>query len=787
MVAATLIPRSSRLVLTQICSGVGARIVLGHGLKVAPPLRESVGAKFRRAALPLLHPGERRNRWVSCMGAGLGRATLPLLLVLLALTSAAQAQSERAALPRRAGSCATDARAVARAAIETSCPCAAATSSRMHFDCARGVLTARLAVGEIAAGCLREALSEVRLSTCGRPGAVVCCRVRANGASRHRIMASAGDCRGTTAYSACVSTGWTSLATGCDAAGCVAQPSDCGDGNIEGAEQCDPPNATTCDEVCRLIVPPSCGNFILDEGEQCDPPDESTCDAACRLIVPPNCGDSVLDEGEQCDPPDGSTCDPACRLIVPSNCGNWSLDEGEQCDPPDESTCDAACRLIPCTTPTTACGNGVVDPGESCDPPGVGACGRDCLAAPCAPPAAGELAITCIPDAAGTSFGVASNGSNYLVAWSAPLARMAHSDVLVRRFDLEAVALDAGAIDLTADAACSRSLGGPAVGSDGSDYYVGFTGGGSFGSSGAWFNLIGGRRLGGDGAPGASTEQFVFEVPVGTCRSATGGPLAVSGAGAARFALTWEQVGGCFGSVLFRNPGGTVADFDPLPPTSAGFFFGYPINSPPGFFAASRASVGTLGADTLAVWMAVAVAESAPPYVPQPLLAGAWLDGGTVTRVSLGGLVNGSVERAPALAPGADAFLVAWAATTNLQSTATTIRALRVNQVDGRLDTEGGVLIATTAGGVITDGPVATFDGSRWQVAWIERNASAAHELRAVALRSDGSVVDSTPRLLASTIGERGLALASAGDGRALAIYLRPEAGRSGVVAQLVE
>ncbi len=788
MVAGSPVPRSSRLMPTGPWFGAGERLVRcrWRGLEAEPPLRASAGAGLGLDVPPLRHTSGTKIRWVIFTGAVLCRALLPLLLAVLALNgSIAEAQPDRVALPRRAGSCAADARAGARAAIETSCPCTAATSARTHFDCARGVLTARLATGAIAAGCLREALSEVRLSTCGRPGAAVCCRVHSNGATRHRIVASAGDCRGTSTYSACVSTGWTSTATGCDAEGCVAVPSECGNSSIEGTEQCDPPNDISCDATCRFIIPPDCGNWNLDEGEQCDPPNGTTCDATCRLIIPPNCGNSTLDAGEQCDPPDSSTCDATCRFIVPPNCGNWVLDEGEQCDPPDGSTCDAICQSIPCATPTTACGNGTVDPGESCDPPGVGTCGRDCLAAPCAPPAADEFAITCIPDATGTSFDAASNGSNYLVAWSAPLARMAHSDVLVRRFDPDAVALDAGPIDLTADAACGRSLGGPAVGSDGSNYYVGFTGGGSLGSSGGWFNLIGGRRVGGDGSIGETTEQFVFEVPFGTCRSATGGPLAASGAGAARFALTWEQVGGCMGNIMFRNPGGTIADFDPLPLTQSGFSLGYPINSPPGFFAASRADVDTLGPDTLAVWMAVAVAESAPPYVPQPFLAGAWLDGGTATRVSLGALVHGSVERAPALAPGAESFLVAWAA--NVSSTVTTIRALRFNRVDGRLDAEGGVLIATTASGPITDGPVSAFDGSHWQVGWIERLASGAHELRAVAVRADGSVVEATPRLLASAVGERGLTLASAGDGRSLAVYLRPEAGRSGVVARLFE
>ena len=105
----------------------------------------------------------------------------------------------------------------------------------------------------------------------------------------------------------------------------------CGNGIVEGSEQCDPPDGTTCDESCQAITsdPPVCGNGIVEGSEQCDPPDGTTCDESCQTITsdPPVCGDGIIEGTEQCDPPDATTCDESCQTITPDPpvCGNGAM------------------------------------------------------------------------------------------------------------------------------------------------------------------------------------------------------------------------------------------------------------------------------------------------------------------------------------------------------------------------------------------------------------------------------------------------------------------------------
>ncbi|HLK13110.1 MAG TPA: PQQ-binding-like beta-propeller repeat protein [Candidatus Binatia bacterium] len=83
------------------------------------------------------------------------------------------------------GSAPADARALAavRAAAETACPCAAfdGAPGRRHPDyvrCARRALDRAVAAGQLRPRCRASAEHALVQSTCGRPGAVVCCETR---------------------------------------------------------------------------------------------------------------------------------------------------------------------------------------------------------------------------------------------------------------------------------------------------------------------------------------------------------------------------------------------------------------------------------------------------------------------------------------------------------------------------------------------------------------------------------------------------------------------------------
>jgi len=109
---------------------------------------------------------------------------------------------------------------------------------------------------------------------------------------------------------------------------------------------------------------------------------------------------------------------------------------------------------------------------------------------------------------------------------------------------------------------------------------------------------------------------------------------------------------------------------------------------------------------------------------------------------------------------------------------------VRATRASGRLDPDGGLLLAT-AGTQITAGPVTAFDGTRWLVVWAEANG-ATNDLRAIAVAADGSVVDVLPRLVASDVQSGGFAAASAGDGRVLVVFNRAEGATFSVRGTLV-
>ncbi len=86
----------------------------------------------------------------------------------------------------------------------------------------------------------------------------------------------------------------------------------CGDGIVEGDEQCDPPGRIdehlVCNEACRVVeIPdpepePVCGNGVVEAGESCDPPgviDETfVCSETCQISERPR-GEEPPGGGEE--------------------------------------------------------------------------------------------------------------------------------------------------------------------------------------------------------------------------------------------------------------------------------------------------------------------------------------------------------------------------------------------------------------------------------------------------------------------------------------------------------
>jgi hypothetical protein len=137
--------------------------------------------------------------------------------VLLLLTFDAQA---------RCGDAPGDAAALAaaRAAVQTSCGCPTTAGSRAGFlSCARGVAANRVAAGLLPGSCRASVMKCANKSTCGKPGALSCCRTNRFGQTSCSIVGNAARCKAPVGGSACVGQ-FSSCCDACTATGCRPTP-----------------------------------------------------------------------------------------------------------------------------------------------------------------------------------------------------------------------------------------------------------------------------------------------------------------------------------------------------------------------------------------------------------------------------------------------------------------------------------------------------------------------------------------------------------------------------------
>lgn len=133
------------------------------------------------------------------------------------------------------------------------------------------------------------------------------------------------------------------VAKGCSS-DCTPDASTCGDGVIEGDEECDDANLLDgdgCSTIClKESLPPACGDGNIDSGETCDDGNQLAgdgCSPDCQTEESPTCGDGTVDPGESCDDGNliaGDGCDPDCQAeeCVPADCDDGNPCTADQCD-----------------------------------------------------------------------------------------------------------------------------------------------------------------------------------------------------------------------------------------------------------------------------------------------------------------------------------------------------------------------------------------------------------------------------------------------------------------------
>ena len=133
----------------------------------------------------------------------------------------------------------------------------------------------------------------------------------------------------------------------------------CGNGVVEGTEQCDDGDAddtNECTNLCTLL----CGNGVLNDFETCDiaiaAGEEGACPTTCEATE--SCTEARLE---------GAGCTAVCTVDPVSVCESGDGCCGTGCTAADDSDCAAVC------------GNSVLEPGETCDPSGSCPGASDCL------------------------------------------------------------------------------------------------------------------------------------------------------------------------------------------------------------------------------------------------------------------------------------------------------------------------------------------------------------------------------------------------------------------------
>lgn len=300
------------------------------------------------------------------------------------------------------------------------------------------------------------------------------------------------------------------------------------------------------------------------------------------------------------------------------------------------------------------------------------------------------------------------------------------------RFDAEGRALDLQPLTIQGTGGeqnPSFTIGGAAIRDDA--FYLASIGSHSF-DNGAWEQRVEGLAVPTTGLITAAAETLATHFPFGACRSVLTGDvgLATSVAGNdVHTALSW-------GAVCAGDTGYMIEWIVGIP--------GAPTGPGPAPVSGSRgaAALATGSAESAGIYF---VRERGPGgSVTRTSLDGGWIEAANQEPFVLS-TVESALSYSPALAAADQTFLAAWtSAPASGGNDPTELRLLRFTYADGRLDPEGGVVVA--GDGILGQPRIAARDG-RFLVVWTE-DSGGIRRLKSVEFPAD-SIGTPTPTTVA--------------------------------------
>jgi len=134
-----------------------------------------------------------------------------------------------------------------------------------------------------------------------------------------------------------------------------APASDCGNGAIDGSEECDDGNNNNNDGCSSVCTDEVCGDDTQQTGEQCDDGNTDDGDGCSSICESEICGDSILATGEECDDGNTDNDDGCSSVCMDEVCGDGVLQASEECDDGNTDNgdgCDENCETESTSDPS---------------------------------------------------------------------------------------------------------------------------------------------------------------------------------------------------------------------------------------------------------------------------------------------------------------------------------------------------------------------------------------------------------------------------------------------------